>query len=50
MTYIKAMSQQTLSFLLAIYIGWFMNYSVFVRRFEGYLQDFSAEKRDFYRY
>ena len=44
MKYLKAMSQQTLSFLLAVYIGWFMNYSVFVRRFEGYLQDFSVEK------
>lgn len=41
---IKAMSQQTLSMLLAVYIGWFLNYSVLVRRFEGYLQDFSVEK------
>ncbi|BCA37684.1 phosphoethanolamine transferase [Kluyvera ascorbata] len=38
------MSQQTLSLLLAVYIGWFMNFSVLSRRFEGYLQDFSFEK------
>ncbi|HDG1695739.1 kdo(2)-lipid A phosphoethanolamine 7''-transferase [Kluyvera ascorbata] len=44
MRYIKAMSQQTLSLLLAVYIGWFMNFSVLSRRFEGYLQDFSFEK------
>ncbi|MFP5594671.1 kdo(2)-lipid A phosphoethanolamine 7''-transferase [Kluyvera sp. 142486] len=44
MRYIKAMSQQTLSLLLAVYIGWFMNFSVLFRRFEGYLQDFSFEK------
>ena len=44
MKYIKAMSQQTLCMLLAVYIGWLMNYSVFVRRFEGYLQDFSVDK------
>ncbi|MGU9866038.1 kdo(2)-lipid A phosphoethanolamine 7''-transferase [Kluyvera ascorbata] len=44
MRYIKAMSQQTLSVLLAVYIGWFMNFSVLSRRFEGYLQDFSFEK------
>ena len=43
MKYIKAMSQQTLCMLLAVYIGWLMNYSVFVRRFEGYLQDFSVD-------
>ena len=44
MRYIKAMSLQKLSLLLAVYIGWFMNYSVLVRRFEGYLSDFSVEK------
>ena len=44
MKYIKSMSQQTLCMLLAVYIGWLMNYSVFVRRFEGYLQNFSVEK------
>ena len=44
MRYIKAMSQQKLSLLLAVYIGWFMNYSVLVRRFGGYLSDFSVEK------
>ncbi|NCB60996.1 MAG: DUF1705 domain-containing protein, partial [Gammaproteobacteria bacterium] len=44
MRYIKAISQQTLSVLLAVYIGWFMNFSVLSRRFEGYLQDFSFEK------
>ena len=44
MKYIKAMSQQTLCMLLAVYIGWLMNYSVIVRRCEGYLQDFSVDK------
>ena len=44
MRYVKAMSQQTLSLLLAVYIGWFMNFSVLSRRLEGYLQDFSFEK------
>ncbi|MFH7827183.1 kdo(2)-lipid A phosphoethanolamine 7''-transferase [Kluyvera chengduensis] len=44
MRYIKAMRQQTLSLLLAVYIGWFMNFSVLSRRFEGYLQNFSFEK------
>ncbi|HGH3372906.1 TPA: kdo(2)-lipid A phosphoethanolamine 7''-transferase [Kluyvera cryocrescens] len=44
MKYIKTMSQQMLCMLLAVYIGWLMNYSVFVRRFEGYLQDFSVDK------
>lgn len=44
MKYIKAMTQQKLSFLLALYIGLFMNGAVFFRRFDGYAQDFTAWK------
>lgn len=44
MTYIKAMTQQKLSFLLAIYIGLFMNSAVFYRRFDGYAQAFTVLK------
>ena len=44
MRYIKAMSQQWLSFLLALYIGLFMNSAVFIRRFDGYAQDFTILK------
>lgn len=41
MRYITSMSQQKLSFLLAIYIGLFMNGAVYLRRFDGYAQDFT---------
>ncbi|MFW0975712.1 kdo(2)-lipid A phosphoethanolamine 7''-transferase [Leclercia pneumoniae] len=44
MKYIKAMTQQKLSFLLALYIGLFMNGAVFFRRFDGYAQNFTALK------
>ncbi|WP_318367535.1 kdo(2)-lipid A phosphoethanolamine 7''-transferase [Enterobacter sp.] len=44
MRYIKAMSQQWLSFLLSLYIGLFMNSAVFIRRFDGYAQDFTILK------
>ncbi|KNC11171.1 phosphoethanolamine transferase [Klebsiella sp. RIT-PI-d] len=44
MKYIKGMSQQTLSLLLAIYIGLFMNCAVFIRRFDSYAQDFTLWK------
>lgn len=44
MSYIKMMTQQKLSFLLALYIGLFMNSAVFYRRFDGYAQAFTAWK------
>ena len=44
MKYIKSMTQQKLSFLLALYIGLFMNGAVFFRRFDGYAQDFTFWK------
>ena len=44
MKYIKSMAQQKLCFLLALYIGLFMNGAVFFRRFDGYAQDFTAWK------
>ena len=44
MRYIKIMTQQRLSFLLALYIGLFMNCAVFFRRFDSYAQDFTFSK------
>lgn len=44
MSYIRAMTQQRLSFLLALYIGLFMNSAVFYRRFDGYAQAFTVWK------
>lgn len=44
MKYIKSMAQQKLCFLLALYIGLFMNGAVFFRRFDGYAQDFTVWK------
>jgi KDO II ethanolaminephosphotransferase len=44
MKYIKSMAQQKLSFLLALYIGLFLNGAVFFRRFDGYAQDFTVWK------
>lgn len=44
MSYIKSMTQQKLSFLLAVYIGLFMNCAVFYRRFDGYVQQFTVWK------
>lgn len=44
MKYIKTMTQQRLSFLLALYIGLFMNAAVFIRRFDGYAQEFTIWK------
>lgn len=44
MKYIKMMTQQRLSFLLALYIGLFMNAAVFIRRFDGYAQEFTVWK------
>ncbi|QMI03472.1 kdo(2)-lipid A phosphoethanolamine 7''-transferase [Citrobacter sp. RHB25-C09] len=42
MKYIKSISQQKLSFLLAIYIGLFMNCAVYFRRLDGYAQNFTV--------
>ena len=42
MNYVKSMSQQKLRFLLAVYIGLFLNLSVFYHRFEGFVQNFSG--------
>ncbi|WP_058910514.1 kdo(2)-lipid A phosphoethanolamine 7''-transferase [Entomohabitans teleogrylli] len=36
MKFIKSLTQQKLSFLLAVYIGLFLNISVFYRRFDGF--------------
>ncbi|HFZ8994702.1 TPA: kdo(2)-lipid A phosphoethanolamine 7''-transferase [Citrobacter freundii] len=44
MRYIKSMTQQKLSLLLALYIGLFMNCAVFYRRFDSYAQDFTFWK------
>ena len=44
MKYIRTMTQQRLSFLLALYIGLFMNCAVFFRRFDGYAQEFTLLK------
>ncbi|WP_423061287.1 kdo(2)-lipid A phosphoethanolamine 7''-transferase [Citrobacter portucalensis] len=44
MKYIKSMTQQKLSFLLAIYIGLFMNCAVFFRRFSGYAHELTVWK------
>ena len=44
MRYIKSITQQKLSFLLAIYIGLFMNGAVFYRRFGSYAHDFTDWK------
>ncbi|MGB3254872.1 kdo(2)-lipid A phosphoethanolamine 7''-transferase [Buttiauxella gaviniae] len=44
MNYIKSMTQQKLCFLLAVYIGIFLNLSVFYNRFMGFAQDFSRLK------
>ena len=44
MKYIRTMTQQKLSFWLALYIGWFMNVAVFFRRFDGYAQEFTVWK------
>ncbi len=44
MRYIKSMTQQKLSFLLALYIGLFMNCAVFYRRIGSYVQEFTALK------
>ncbi|HFL5519763.1 TPA: kdo(2)-lipid A phosphoethanolamine 7''-transferase [Salmonella bongori] len=44
MRYIKSMTQQKLSFLLALYIGLFMNCAVFYRRFGSYAQEFTVWK------
>ena len=44
MKYIRTMTQQRLSFLLALYIGLFMNGAVFFRRFDGYAHEFTLLK------
>lgn len=44
MKYIRTMTQQRLSFLLALYIGLFMNCAVFFRRFDGYVHQFTLLK------
>ncbi|MTH45474.1 kdo(2)-lipid A phosphoethanolamine 7''-transferase [Intestinirhabdus alba] len=44
MRYIKSMTQQKLSLLLALYIGLFMNCAVFYRRFGSYAQEFTVWK------
>ncbi|WLI78080.1 kdo(2)-lipid A phosphoethanolamine 7''-transferase [Kosakonia sp. H02] len=44
MNYIKAITQQKLSLLLALYIGLFMNSAVFYRRFDGYAHAFTVVK------
>ncbi|WP_206689575.1 phosphoethanolamine transferase domain-containing protein, partial [Aliarcobacter butzleri] len=40
----SVMTQQKLSFLLALYIGLFMNCAVFYRRFGSYAQEFTIWK------
>ena len=42
MNYIKTLTQQKLSFLLAFYIGIFLNIPVFYRRFDPFLSHFSV--------
>lgn len=44
MNYIKSMTQQKLSFLLAVYIGLFLNISVFYHRFDDLLHNISGLK------
>ncbi|MRT49993.1 MULTISPECIES: kdo(2)-lipid A phosphoethanolamine 7''-transferase [Enterobacteriaceae] len=44
MKYIRTMTQQKLSFWLALYIGWFMNVAVLYRRLDGYAQEFTLWK------
>ena len=44
MNYIRTMTQQKVSLWLALYIGWFMNVAVFIRRFDGYAQEFTFWK------
>jgi len=44
MNYIKSMTQQKLCFLLAVYIGLFLNISVFYHRFNSFAQSFMAWK------
>ncbi|WP_455426465.1 kdo(2)-lipid A phosphoethanolamine 7''-transferase [Dryocola sp. LX212] len=44
MNYIKSMTQQKLCFLLAVYIGLFLNISVFYHRFDGLLHGFNGWK------
>ncbi|HKM96326.1 MAG TPA: kdo(2)-lipid A phosphoethanolamine 7''-transferase [Buttiauxella sp.] len=44
MNYVKSMTQQKLCILLAVYIGLFLNLSVFYHRFEGFIQQFSGLK------
>lgn len=44
MNYVKSMTQQKLCFLLAVYIGLFLNLSVFLHRFEGFIREFSGFK------
>lgn len=44
MNYIKSMTQQKLCFLLAVYIGLFLNISVYYHRFDGLTHDFNAWK------
>ncbi|WP_034917937.1 MULTISPECIES: kdo(2)-lipid A phosphoethanolamine 7''-transferase [Erwinia] len=42
MNYIKSLTQQKISLLLAVYIGIFLNLSVFYRRFDPFLSHFKA--------
>lgn len=44
MNYIKSMTQQKLCFLLAVYIGLFLNISVFYHRFDDLLHNISGLK------
>lgn len=44
MNYIKTLTQQKLSFLLAFYIGIFLNIPVFYRRFDPFLAHFSVSE------
>ncbi|AYN28319.1 kdo(2)-lipid A phosphoethanolamine 7''-transferase [Buttiauxella sp. 3AFRM03] len=44
MNYVKSMTQQKLCLLLAVYIGLFLNLSVFYHRFEGFIREFSGLK------
>ncbi|EPF12976.1 Phosphoethanolamine transferase eptB [Cedecea davisae] len=44
MNYFKTMSHQKLCLLLAVYIGWFLNISVFYQRFDSRAQVFIAWK------
>jgi len=41
MNYIKLLTQQKLSLMLAVYIGFFLNISVYYRRFSPFLSDFN---------